>query len=241
LSETETSIAQRDKKPPASASADEPYALPLWAIRLLRAALRLLFRLLWRARYINVENVPASGGVIIAANHQTYLDPFWLGAPVPLHARFLAWDKVFDWPVAGTLMRLLGAWPLQVRTKEGDPKGDRRAIRRSLEWLRGGGALVIFPEGGRADSDGKIQEFQVGAARLALEAGVPVLPITIRGGNRIWPRDWRYPRLGRLEIVYHPLYHLTTLPGESTREAARRETKELYRIIRSALPRRDEE
>lgn len=231
MSETETSIVPRDKKPPASASADEPYALPLWAIRLLRAALRLLFRLLWGARYIGVENVPASGGVIIAANHQTYLDPFWLGAPVPLHARFLAWDKVFDWPVAGTLMRLLGAWPLQVRKN----KGDRRALRRSLEWLRGGGALVIFPEGGRAFSDGEMLEFQVGAARLALEAGVPVLPITIRGGHRIWPRDWRYPRFGRLEIVYHPLYHLTTLPGESTRAAARRETDKLYEIIRSAL------
>jgi 1-acyl-sn-glycerol-3-phosphate acyltransferase len=225
---------RRDKKN-ASEDADEPYALPLWAIHLLRAALRLLFRLLWRARYIGVENVPASGGVIIAANHQTYLDPFWLGAPIPLHARFLAWDKVFEWPVAGKLMRLLGAWPLQTQ------KGDRRAIRLSLQWLRGGGALVIFPEGGRASSNGKMQDFKVGAARLALEAGVPILPITIRGGNRIWPNDWRWPRLGRLEIVYHPLYHLKTLPDESTRDAARRETEELYKIIRSALPQKDEE
>jgi 1-acyl-sn-glycerol-3-phosphate acyltransferase len=229
LSETETSIVRRDNKPPAGASEDEPYALPLWAIRLLRAALRLLFRLLWGARYVGVENVPASGGVILAANHQTYLDPFWLGAPVPLHARFLAWDKVFEWPVAGKLMRLLGAWPLQTQ------KGDRRAIRRSLQWLRSGGALVIFPEGGRSFSDGVMQEFKVGAARLALEAGVPILPITIRGGNRIWPRDWRYPRFGRLEIVYHPLYHLKPLPGEDTRQTARRETDKLYEIIHSAL------
>jgi 1-acyl-sn-glycerol-3-phosphate acyltransferase len=229
LSETETGIVRRDKKPPTSASEDEPYALPLWAIRLLRAALRLLFRLLWGARYVGVENVPTSGGVILAANHQTYFDPFWLGAPVPLHARFLAWDKVFEWPVAGKLMRLLGAWPLQTQ------KGDRRAIRRSLQWLRAGGALVIFPEGGRAFSDGLMQEFKVGAARLALEANVPILPITIRGGQRIWPRDWRYPRLGRLEIVYHPLHHLTPLPGEDTRQTARRETDKLYEIIHSAL------
>jgi 1-acyl-sn-glycerol-3-phosphate acyltransferase len=176
-----------------------------------------------------VENVPATGGVIIAANHQTYLDPFWLGGPVPLYSRFLAWDKVFDWPVAGKLMRLLGAWPLQVQ------KGDRRAIRRSLQWLRGGGALVIFPEGGRSFSDGRMQEFKVGAARLALEAGVPVLPITIRGGHRVWPRDRRWPRLGRVEIIYHPLHHLTPLPGEDTRQTARRETDKLYEIIHSAL------
>jgi 1-acyl-sn-glycerol-3-phosphate acyltransferase len=224
----ETSVMRRDKKPPARAERDEPYVLPLWAIRLLRATLRLLFRLLWRMRYVGVENVPASGGVIIAANHQTYLDPFWLGGPVPLYSRFLAWDKVFEWPVAGKLMRLLGAWPLQ-------QKGDRRAFRRSLQWLRGGGALVIFPEGGRSFSDGRMQEFKVGAARLALEAGVPVLPITIRGGHRVWPRDWRYPRLGRVEIIYHPIHHLTPLPGEDTRQTARRETDKLYEIINSAL------
>jgi 1-acyl-sn-glycerol-3-phosphate acyltransferase len=228
LSETETSVARRGKKP-VGEQPDEPYVLPLWAIRLLRAILHLLFRLLWRMRYLNVENIPASGGVIIAANHQTYLDPFWLGVPVPIYTRFLAWDKVFDWPVAGKLMRLLGAWPLQVQ------KGDRRAIRRSLQWLRGGGALVIFPEGGRSFSDGKMQEFKVGAARLALEAGVPVLPITIRGGQRVWPRDWRYPSLGRVEIVYHPLHHLRPLPGEDTRQTARRETDKHYEIIHSAL------
>ncbi|HEY0083975.1 MAG TPA: lysophospholipid acyltransferase family protein [Pyrinomonadaceae bacterium] len=228
MSETETNVRRGDEKIRAAEQPDEPYVLPLWAIRLLRAALRLLFRLLWRMRYVGVKNVPASGGVIIAANHQTYLDPFWLGGPVPLYSRFLAWDKVFDWPVAGTLMRLLGAWPLQ-------QKGDRRALRRSLQWLRGGGALVIFPEGGRSFSDGRMQEFKVGAARLALEAGVPILPITIRGGHRVWPRDWRYPRFGRVEIIYHPLQHLRPLPGEDTRQTARRETEKLYEIIRSAL------
>ena len=229
MSQMETSVVRRGKKPSTGERPDEPYVLPPWAIRLLRAALRLLFRVLWRMRYVGVENVPASGGVIIAANHQTYLDPFWLGVPVPLYARFLAWDKVFDWPVAGKLMRLLGAWPLQVQ------KGDRRAIRRSLQWLRGGGALVIFPEGGRSFSDGRMQEFKVGAARLALEANVPILPITIRGGHRVWPRDWRWPRLGRVEIIYHPLQHLTPLPGEDTRQTARRETDKLYEIIHSAL------
>jgi len=228
LSETETSVARRDKKAPASERSDEPYVLPLWAIRLLRAVLRLIFRLLWRIRYVGVENVPASGGVIIAANHQTYLDPFWLGGRVPLYSRFLAWDKTFDWPLAGKLMRLLGAWPLQ-------QKGDRRAFRRSLQWLRGGGALVIFPEGGRSLSDGRMQEFKVGAARLALEAKVPILPITIRGGHRVWPRDWRRPRLGRVEIIYHPLHHLSPQPGEDTRQTASRETGRLYEIIHSAL------
>jgi 1-acyl-sn-glycerol-3-phosphate acyltransferase len=229
LSETDTGNTVGHDKRPSGNPADEPYVLPLWAIRLLRAILRFLFRLLWRMRYLDVENIPAAGGVIIAANHQTYFDPFWLGVPVPIYTRFLAWDKVFEWPVAGTLMRLLGAWPLQTQ------KGDRRAIRRSLQWLRGGGALVIFPEGGRAFSDGQMLEFKVGAARLALETGVPVLPITIRGGNHVWPRDRRYPRLGRVEIVYHPLHHLTQLPGEDTRQTARRETDKLYEIIHSAL------
>jgi 1-acyl-sn-glycerol-3-phosphate acyltransferase len=207
----------------------EPFVLPQWAIRPVRTALRLIFRLLFRLRLSGAENIPREGGVIIAANHQTYVDPFWVGAAVARPLRFLAWDAVFGWPVAGTLMRWLGAWPLQVE------RGDTRAIRRSVQWLRAGGALVIFPEGGRGLADGKLQPLKLGVARLAMETGVPVVPVTIRGGHRVWPRDWKWPRLGRVEIVYHPPLRFEQRPGEDTRACARRETERLARAIESAL------
>ncbi|HVG28610.1 MAG TPA: lysophospholipid acyltransferase family protein [Pyrinomonadaceae bacterium] len=213
----------------ASSSSEEPYVLPQWAIQIVRAALFKIFRLFFGLRLSGVENIPREGGLIIAANHQTYLDPFWVGSPVKRPLRFLAWDRVLGWFAIGPLMRWLGAWPLQVQ------RADARAYRRSVQWLRSGGALVIFPEGRRGEADGALQPFKHGTARLALEAGVPVLPVTIRGGERVWSRERRAPRPGRVEIVYHPARRLAPLPGEDTRACARRESEQLYEIIKSAL------
>ena len=208
----------------------EAFMLPPWALELLRLTAGTLFSLFWRMRYTGTENIPRNGSLIIAANHQTYIDPFWLSVPIKRPLRFLAWDVSFSWPVVGKIMRWLGAWPLQIE------RGDPRAIRRSLQWLRDGGALVIFPEGGRAESDGAPRKFKAGAARIALEAGAPILPVTIRGGQGVWPRGRRYPRLtGRVEIIYHPPYYLKQLPGEDARACARRATEQLARIIGAAL------
>ena len=138
-------------------------------------------RLFWRMEHKGVENIPQNSGLIIAANHQSYGDPFWLSIPVKRPIRFLAWSEAFSWPVVGKAIRLLGAWPLQV---EGS---DPAAIRRSLTWLRDGGVVVIFPEGGRGLPDGSMMRMKGGAVRMALEAGVPILPVTIRGANRVWP------------------------------------------------------
>jgi 1-acyl-sn-glycerol-3-phosphate acyltransferase len=217
--------AGRGVEPPS----EESYVLPQWAIQIVRAALFKIFRLFFGLRLSGVENIPREGGLIIAANHQTYLDPFWVGSPVKRPLRFLAWDRVLGWFVIGRLMRWLGAWPLQVK------RADARAYRRSVQWLRSGGALVIFPEGGRGRADGALQPLKPGAARLALEADVPIVPVTIRGGEKVWSREQHVPRPGRVEIVYHPARRLVSLPGEDRSDCARRESERLYEIINSAL------
>ncbi|MDT7543064.1 MAG: 1-acyl-sn-glycerol-3-phosphate acyltransferase [Acidobacteriota bacterium] len=229
LSESWRVSSERRFVAPIAAPTEESYVLPQWAIQLVRAALFKLFRVFFRLRLSGVENVPREGGLIIASNHQTYFDPFWVGSPVKRPLRFLAWDAVLGWFMIGRLMGWLGAWPL--RTKQ----GDTRTYRRSVQWLRSGGALVIFPEGGRARADGALQPFKPGAARLALEADVPVVPVTIRGGNRVWPKDRTRPRLARVEIIYHPARRFAPLPGEDTRACARRESEQLYETINSAL------
>jgi len=102
--------------------------------------------------------------------------------------------------------------------------------------VREGGAVVLFPEGGRGNPDGSMRKFKVGAVRMALEAGVPILPVTIRGGHRVWPNTLTFPRLGhRVEIIYHPLFVIEQRENEDVRECARRETERLAEIIRSAL------
>ena len=209
----------------------EPAVLPQWAMELMRPAVRLLVSgTLWRVRYHGIENIPLGGrGLIIAANHQTYLDPFWVGVAVRRPVRYLAWNAAFKRRALGKPIELLGAWPLDVE------KSDPAAYRRSLQWLREGGAIMIFPEGGRAKSDGEMSKFKTGVARLALEANVPILPVTIRGGHAIWPKDRRWPRAGRVEIIYHPPRTLAIRPGEDARQCARREAEALAATIKSAL------
>ena len=203
--------------------------LPQWALEILRQVIGFSSKVLWKIEFVGLENVPKDGGLIIAANHQTYIDPFWLSLPIKRPTRYLAWSAAFSWPVVGKCLTWFGAWPLAL---EGS---DPAAIRRSLQWLRDGGAVVIFPEGGRSTSIGALDRFKAGAVRLALEANVPILPVTIRGGNRVWPRGWRLPHLGKIVVVYHPLHRASPIDNEETRACARRETEQLAQVIGSAL------
>lgn len=202
-------------------------AAPQWVIDVIRPCVRVVSRALWCVELKGAENIPAEGGLVIAANHQTYIDPFWITIPVRRPVRYLAWSEAFKNPVLGRPMEWLGAWPLVVE------RGNPTAYRRSIQWLRGGGVVMIFPEGSRAYADGEFSKFKTGAVRLALEAGVPVLPVTLRGGNRVWPRGQRWPRRGCVEITYHPVHRLTMLPGEDARHCAKRETEALAEIIRN--------
>jgi len=201
---------------------------PQWLLDIIRPIIGFFSRLFWKIEFRGVENVPRTGGVIIASNHQTYIDPFWLSLPIKRPTRYLAWSVAFKWPIVGRCLTWFGAWPLAV---EGS---DPAAIRRSLQWLRDGGAVVIFPEGGRSTAEGELDRFKVGAVRLALEASVPILPVTINGGNRVWPRGWKFPRPGKVVITYHPLYHAKKTE-EETRKSAKRESEQLARVISSAL------
>ena len=228
MNEVTTSSGCRGERRHSSLPAERA-ALPQWTFDALRPAVRTLFGLLWRMRFTGVGNIPQRGGVVIAANHQTYIDPFWISVPIKRQLRYLAWDEAFNWPVAGRLMAWLGAWPLQLEGKDPTP------IRRSLQWLRDGGALMIFPEGGRGLPDGTLTKFKMGAVRIALEAGVPILPVTIRGAHRVWPKGQRLPRFTPVEIVYHPLHKVALQPGEDARQCARREINHLAAVIESAL------
>lgn len=212
-----------------NAEAPEPRHAPQWLLDAMRPAIRGLSRALWRISYLGRENIPEEGGLVIAANHQTYVDPFWVGSGVPRPVRYLAWNEAFKWPLMGRALELLGAWPIAL------DRGNPTAHRRSLQWLRSGGAIMIFPEGQRAYADGEVTRFKAGAVRLALEAGVSVLPVTIRGGQRVWPRGQRLPHIGRVEIVFHPARRPAPLPGEDTRQCTQRETEELAALIKSAL------
>lgn len=225
MSEAANTAEERTREGQSS----EPRPAPQWVLNTLRPTVGVLSRVLWRLSFSGVEHVPAEGGLIIAANHQTYFDPFWISVQVKRPVRYLAWNEAFKWPVVGKALELLGAWPLVL------DRGNPTAYRRSMQWLRGGGVLMIFPEGERAFADARFARFKTGAARLALEAGVPVLPVTVRGGNRAWPRGQRFPHACHVEVIFHPPRRLAPLPGEDLRRCAQRETEALAEVIKSAL------
>lgn len=226
MSESSESVAPgRRAEQPQS----EPSVLPLWAINIVRFHLNVLSRVFWRVSFQGLENIPQTGGVIIASNHQTYFDPIWMSLPFRREIRYLAWSESFSWPIIGKVIRWLGAWPIQIE------KADKTMVRRTSRWLNKGGALVIFPEGGRCFPDGHLLRFKPGAVRMALDANTPILPITIRGGHRVWPKGYRLPHLAKVELIFHPLQQITMQEGEDARACARRETDRLAETIASAL------
>lgn len=173
------------------------------AVDALRLIGYIISKTFWFIRYRGLENIPdrSFGGFLIAANHQTYIDPVWICLPMRRKFRFMALDKAFEWRFIGRLITYLGAFPVSIEIG-----GTLRAMKQALRALRDGAALTVFPEGAREFADGEMFPFKTGAVRIALQAGVPILPVTIRGGNLIWPQKQRYPRLfRRVEITFHPL------------------------------------
>ncbi len=161
----------------------------------------LISKTMWFIRYEGLENIPdrSSGGFVISANHQTFIDPVWICLPIRRKLRFLAVEKAFEWRFIGPLIKYLGSIPVPL-----DSAGTVNAMRVALRSLREGAALTVFPEGAREFADGQMFPFKTGAVRIALKAGVPILPVTINGGHRIWPQKQKYPHLfRRVTIIYH--------------------------------------
>ncbi len=156
-----------------------------------------LFRVLFAVEYHGLENVPERGAVIIAGNHPSYLDPLLVGLPIKRPIRFMAWDALFKVPLLGQLVRALGAFPVDIRKGKGEA-----AFKQALNILNGGDALGIFPEGQRSER-GPMGELRTGVARLAIETGAPIVPVTIGGAFRAWPKWKLIPKPAKIIIRYH--------------------------------------
>lgn len=206
-----------------------PSQLVVDALRLIGYVISKIF---WFIRYRGLENIPAGtpGGFLIAANHQTYIDPVWICLPMRRKFRFMALDTAFEWRVVGPLIKYLGAFPVSMEVG-----GTLKAMKHALRALRDGAALTVFPEGAREFAEGEMFPFKTGAVRIALQAGVPILPVTITGGNRIWPQKQKYPRLfRRVEITYHPLLNVEEDPNSEPHENLEKWTERLREIIAPA-------
>ena len=170
-------------------------------LALLKLIARPLFRILFSVEYYGLENVPAGGPVILAGNHPSYLDPLLIILPIKRVIRFMAWDALFRVPLLGLIIKAMGAFPVDIRRGKGEA-----AYREALRVLTSGEALGIFPEGQRSER-GPMGEMRTGTARLAIETGAPIVPITIGGASRAWPKHRLLPKPAKIVVRYHKPIH----------------------------------
>ena len=169
-----------------------------------------------------MENVPSRGGLVLAANHTSNFDPWPLGIPFwperQLH--FMGKSELFK-PAVGSLLRAGGAFP--VRRGEADAE----AIETAVRLCREGKIVAMFPEGTRK-AKGIVKKFEhrprTGSARIAHEAGVPLVPAAIKGTDRL-------SRLSKLRVAFGKPVDLSDLEGEPVREAAQTATERLMERI----------
>ncbi len=189
--------------------------MSLYAIA--RAFVHAVGRALWRVRVYGSERVPRTGALIIACNHVSLLDPPILGAFCPRKIQYMAKRELFEIPLFGSMIRALGAYPVD---REGSATG---AIKRSIEVLNAGGAVGIFPEGGR-NPRGEVQA-RNGVALLASLGHAPVLPAAIVGSGAA-------KRFGRMEVVFGEPLQLDA-SRKATRDDLENFTQSVMREIRA--------
>jgi len=162
---------------------------------LAHALLRVLFRLFCRWEVFGRENVPESGGVIIAPNHESFLDPMLVGTSLPRPVHYLARRDLFSPGPWGWILRRVRAVPVERASPT------PASIRSVLDLIRSGAAMAIFPEGTRGNGV-SLGKGKAGMGMLALRAGVPVVPLYIQGSGRVLPRSARLPRPGKIRLFY---------------------------------------
>jgi 1-acyl-sn-glycerol-3-phosphate acyltransferase len=179
-----------------------------------------LFRVLFSVEHHGVENVPEEGAVIIAGNHPSYLDPVLIVFPIRRKIRFMAWDALFKIPLLGWIIKSAGAFPVDLRKGRGEA-----AYRQALRVLESGEALGVFPEGQRSDQ-AAMGDLRGGVARLAVETGAPIVPVTIGGATRAWPKWKLLPRSAKIIVRYHEPIRLS-----EEERAANRDNREFQRQV----------
>jgi 1-acyl-sn-glycerol-3-phosphate acyltransferase len=163
-----------------------------------------LARAIWRPTVTGLEHVPAEGGVLLASNHRSFADSVVLPVVVPRKVVFLAKSDYFTGPgVKGALSKAwfegLGMLPVD----RDDARAALDSLDTALEVLRRGEAFGLYPEGTRS-RDGRLYRGRTGVAHLALTAGVPIVPVGLRGTQDLQPVGSSWPRLVHVDVAFGP-------------------------------------
>jgi len=151
-----------------------------WAYKTAQFITNIILKILYRVSYEGFENIPMEGGVIVAANHASMIDPPALGARSPRELVYLAKKELFPIPVVRLLLRISHSIPI-------DRAGySKRTLKQVVESLKEGWALVMFPEGTRTKT-GEFGRPKKGVGMVAVMADVPIVPCWIEGSYKAKP------------------------------------------------------
>lgn len=201
---------------------------PLW--KLAQCFCRIFTTCCFKLRVFGLKHVPREGGVLLVANHQSYLDPVLVGVRLARPLSYIAKSELFENRHAARLLRWLNGFPIRQGTV------DVGAVRETINRLRSGRALAMFPEGSRTN-DGEMLPIERGVSLVVRRAKVPVIPVAIVGSYKAWPMSRQMFRPGNIRLWYGPPMDLSHLSEQEILSAIEKTLREMLTTLRvSEIP-----
>lgn len=160
----------------------------------LKSVLYIFFKLFYKLKVIGSENIPVKGGVIVAANHVSYLDPPVIGVALKRHPVYIAKEDLFKIPLLGKFISLFS-----IAVNRNKPR--LSTVKEAVTRLKKGELIVIFPEGARS-TDSNLLDAKRGVGIIAALSKAPVVPTLIEGTEKALPRGAKFPRLARISVTF---------------------------------------
>jgi 1-acyl-sn-glycerol-3-phosphate acyltransferase len=171
--------------------------------------------------------VPATGPVILASNHSSFLDPPLVGAATKREINYLARESLFRFPVIGWLLRSVNAVPVD---REG---GGAAGLRAIFDRLLRGGAIILFPEGTRSP-DGALQKAKSGIGLTVIKSEAPVVPVRVFGTFDAYSRHHSIPRPRKVAVRFGKQLDFAALRDEA-KTCSKQRLKEIYQEVADQL------
>ncbi|MGD9014831.1 MAG: lysophospholipid acyltransferase family protein [Candidatus Omnitrophota bacterium] len=194
--------------------------------RISSTLLLFLWKFFFRLEVKGKENIPRTGGFILASNHLSYLDPTVLGAACcPRTLNFMARHELFSIPILGAFIRAVGAIPIKRNF------ADITSIKEALRYLRKEQGIVLFPEGTRSSGELLSNNFQPGIGLIAIRAQAPVIPALINGTQKALARHARFIKPAKVRVYFgKPIYPKRTDGKDNYEYFANRVMHEINRL-----------
>ena len=189
--------------------------------RFTRFTFSIFFRIWFRWKVLHRERVPAEGGVILASNHVSYLDPVYVVSALERMVVGLARESAFNVPLGGRILRSWRVIPV-------DQSGTGRGLKTFLSRLRSGDAVVMYPEGTRSPT-GQIRAPQPGIGLIIIKSNAPVVPIKLFGAYEAYARHHWLPRPYQVQIKFGEPLDFADLRAKAKQTKDKERLKEIYK------------